>query len=402
MPRSQQHNRVLEPVVIEIELTPPSSPEPSGPDSDLDSDDGFDELILDGSRRSSTAATSANSQTSVASSSPAVQELKSRSLLGELLHAYACAEHGHHKGKPADGPRHKIIDYIHKNAVTVADVKLLIPKYNNDFGFINKLVSALGFHCAGGHVSEGDKEMIFLHILTHADERSSLYERVHARIKHCENAMMKTPHKFRAQCEKRRNEQREQQREQQEQAQERAKRMSEFPKHMLAPVSNPDIFPFGATSMAQMYVDVYGMGWDEVRRLGKHTETSKPFEEPWVLKPNFATTVPLLPRSLYKKSRPKVNIPSKDALKGAYALQCLAPTDWVMPNDWHYRDHLAKRATARDGGHLDRGDGEKVRVKLPSRITAQASSKSGVRAEGEVANVKMPMPDFMIRLVEVG
>ncbi|KAL1593340.1 hypothetical protein SLS60_010948 [Paraconiothyrium brasiliense] len=386
----------METFKIEIGITPPSSPELSASDSDIISDDGIDEFSLDGSHHSSTPASSAGSQNPVASPNPAVQDLKSRSPLGRLLQAYTAANGGHHKG--TEGLRQKILDYIHKNAVTVADVKLLIPKYENEYGFINKLVSAFGFHCAAKHVSEMDKEAVLLHILMHSDERANIYERVHARIAECAKMMNVKPRQLRAQCEKRRHEQREQQK----QEQERAKRMLEFPAYMRQPVSTPNIFPLRATSWAQMYLEIYGMSWAEVRCLGKNTEASTAFEEPWVPKPDFATTGPLLPQVLYKRRKPKVNVPSKEALGGAYALMCLAPADWVTPNDWHYHDHLAKKATAMDGGLFGRDDDEKARVKLPSRKTVQAPSKSGLREQGEVAIVEMPVPSFNPRADRAG
>ncbi|KAF2451797.1 hypothetical protein P171DRAFT_12038 [Karstenula rhodostoma CBS 690.94] len=205
----------------------------------FNSDDEIDELSLDYSQTSSAPNSYASSQTSLGSRSLAVREPKPLSVLGQLLNAYRAAKRN--KGVM----RQSVIDHIHSNAVSLADVQLLTPDYKHDYGFINKLSSTIAYHCAAGRISDADKETIFTHIFTHDDERSDVYNRVHARIEHFQKNMK---HLHTAQ----RNRTLREKQERQQEEQSLATRIQEFPAHLRAPVPNPEFLPIGATTVADI------------------------------------------------------------------------------------------------------------------------------------------------------
>jgi hypothetical protein len=365
----------------EIGLTPPSSPELSDSDRDLDSDDETDEFSLDDAETISTtdifstadtfstSGTSVTSQATVEPPSPAVQARKPLSPLEGLLYAYSTAKDGSQPKFLELTARQKVIDYIHTNAVNPPDVKLLIPAYNGDCGFINKLVAAIGYHAAADRIPEAEKEAILTHIFTHANE--DVYARVHARIELCQGNMKRRVNRverraaLQMQCE------------QQAQAQRLAHRIQEFPPHLRVRVTNPELLPAGATSVAQMYVEVMGLTWDEVRQLGQR-QTEVVVD---VLEPSFATTRPVFDAScLDVGAQPRVKIPSKGARDGECALE---PVECFTTKRWKYSDRLGKRATVPDGDLFARDECAPIRARPPP---AELTSW-----------VEMPRPAFVLR-----
>lgn len=300
----QQRPYKVEPFIIEIDLTPPSTPQLSYSESDLDLADEIDELSLDCSETSSAPDSYASSQTSLESLSPAVQKPKPLSVLGQLLEAYRNA-----KGDIKKTARQGVIDYIHSSAVGLADVELLIPAYNHDKGFIHKLVSALGHHCATGRIPNAEKEAIFTRIFTHGDDESDVYNRIHARIKHFQKTLKhlqknQGDRAFRVQQERR------------QQEQTLAKRIQEFPLQLREPVPKPEFLPIGATTVAEIYVKLLGLKWDEVRHFKTPSALAKlqSCDTMDVSEPSFAATRPSLSLGAEgMDSPPKVNIPPKEA-----------------------------------------------------------------------------------------
>ncbi|KAL5406775.1 hypothetical protein PMIN03_007572 [Paraphaeosphaeria minitans] len=388
----QQNPYKVEPFFIEINLTPPSSPELSDPDSDLDSDDEIDDFSPYGSGTSSASGPCASSQTSLESTSPAVEALKPLSVLGRLLNDNSDA-----KGATKKLARESVIDHIHHNAASLADVKLLIPDYNYDKGFIKKLVSALGYHCAAGRISDADKEAIFTNILIHGGDQSDVYNCLHARINHFQKTLkhLQYTQRNRTSRELQENQKREQT---------IKKRIQEFPAHLRVPADNPEFLPTGATAVAEIYAKLLGLSWDDVRSFTPPSWLTKQASSDTVdiLGSRFASSVPLFsPFNKDSALRPMVNIPSKEAHGSMHAFE---PVEWLATKQETCYARLGKKCTVDGGGTIDRDLCPPIRAKLlsASRMVKMPPSDSMPGAfrnsmDGEMVRVMMPQPGFVLR-----
>lgn len=339
-----------------IELSPPSSPEVSDcepDDEDCKSDgDSVNELnnepSVDLSLTSSATDTDEIPTKTSRSLYLTYKDHEPHSPLVTLLQAYRTADRYSQQNVPATVWRKKIIDYLHHNTVTIADVKVLIPAYNHDRGFTKKLISIIGYRCASGKISDPEREGILTHIFTCGDVATNVYERIHESIEHFKNAHNR-----------KNNYQQERQHwetelEQQQQLQMLQKRVQSFPDHMRRPVLNPEFLPVGAASYAQMYAEVYGMYWEEVRMLGSGKLSEDVTHEP---KPE-QESVPV--RKSLADVPPEVNNSSMNVHGPEYTAGCAKRklTGKKANEGLQYRDTVARKPTVEDGGLFDRPKGE--------------------------------------------
>ncbi|KAF2788922.1 hypothetical protein K505DRAFT_366046 [Melanomma pulvis-pyrius CBS 109.77] len=108
--------------------------------------------------------------------------------LAPLLHAHSTA-----RRSSLAAAESAILDYLHANPVTPADVDLLVPGFNRVFAVTNKLATNIALFHARGRISSAEKEEMLVRLLWEGDERAVVFERAKERIE-----------RFAAEAEKRR------------------------------------------------------------------------------------------------------------------------------------------------------------------------------------------------------
>lgn len=321
-----------------IELTPPSSPELSDydTDSELESEEEIENYSLDGFESSSSYVTARscsssrtfltslsrqNSQTDIHGDAqqvehhpepqsqrdldvqpePEVQnehevqqepadQYEEPSPLFQPLEALRVAILEQQSPRIIEGIRQVILNYLHREVATLADVQLLVPKYSYDTGITNKLVTNLGYNCTGIRIPEAKMTLIREYLFTSAEKippapmspqywRFQLFSNHPYRLLDAVEAKCK---QFRrGMVSNRRSQQithRQQLRaEAAEAPQHRLTRrqiedqIKEFPLHMQIPAEVPDLLPIGASSAAEIYLKIHGFSWAETEALGDST-----------------------------------------------------------------------------------------------------------------------------------
>jgi hypothetical protein len=321
-----------------IELTPPSSPELSDYDteSELESNEDIEEFSLDGSDSSYsyvTARSRFSSRTFLTSLSrqesqtdmhgddqqvehhpdpeaqrvldvqpepevqnePEVQQepedqYEEPSPLFQPLEALRVAILEQQSPRIIERIRQVILNYLHREVATLAEVQLLVPEISHDTGITNKLVTNLGYNYAGFRIPEAKMTLIREYLFTSAEKippapRSPQYWRFQLFGNHpyrLLDAVETKCEQFRKSMVTNRLSQQITHRQQlraeaAEAPQHRLTRqqiqdqIKEFPLHMQISAEIPDLLPIGASSAAEIYVKIHGFSWAETEALGDST-----------------------------------------------------------------------------------------------------------------------------------
>ncbi|KAF1972444.1 hypothetical protein BU23DRAFT_599542 [Bimuria novae-zelandiae CBS 107.79] len=381
--QKQETGRVIPKFIIYF--TPPSSPEISDSDFELDSDEEIEELSLDGSDDASTSGTcvtlsttatsnasnasQASSQTSCSPLSPVVKDFAPLTPHAQLLAQYTTAKISHQPDALVADTRQSVLNHLHSNPVIFNDLQFLIPTYTYDYGLTNKLAHNIGYHTAGGRISELDKVAMLELIFNAGDDYYDLYQRVHERIKTSKEAIAPKPGSKRwhqEQQQKQVEEMRELQ-ERLENEEEMASRIAEFPESMRAPATESTL-PIGVTSVAEMYVQNFGLSWGDVKKSSSdegHPQeqqvmvTVPVFSSPPEDGMFFAFTKPILTHTETAKencAQVKIKLPPKAA--STSALSCLASRNLKLSKRTKARELVANRPTASHYDLFVRAEGE--------------------------------------------
>lgn len=138
-----------------IDLTDDEDESEDDPDSGLDSDSEDD--VESDTGTDGTAATSITEECTLPPTPPTALER-----LTEML------DNASAENRPKSDVikiEHLIVQHLHDNPVTVADVKLLIPRYKRCYPIANKLSTNIALHYTHGRISTADKEAMLQHIL---------------------------------------------------------------------------------------------------------------------------------------------------------------------------------------------------------------------------------------------
>ncbi|KAF1849395.1 uncharacterized protein K460DRAFT_354247 [Cucurbitaria berberidis CBS 394.84] len=154
-----------------------------------------------------------------------------------------------------------IINYMYSNAITPADVEVLIPAMINNFNIMDKLALNIGWNHFRGYISEIEIDQILAHILAKGDYQNLMFEATKAQIElhrprhHPRDANAKAK----------------------EHAKKAARESQNRRKNMPAIYKQPSVagtLPYGCTTLADVYADVYGMTWSQVLQISDRTKAS--------------------------------------------------------------------------------------------------------------------------------
>ncbi|KAJ4376179.1 hypothetical protein N0V83_001460 [Neocucurbitaria cava] len=149
-----------------------------------------------------------------------------------------------------------IIEYLHVNAATLADVEALIPAMNSNTRIMGKLATNIGWHRSRGTISNAETEQILAHILTNGDLEGAMFERTKKCIKRNES-----PHGQRIammQADEYDN----------QAAWEAERRWKTMPRQLRVRQEH-ELLPAGCTCLADVYAYIYCMTWSGVLALNK-------------------------------------------------------------------------------------------------------------------------------------
>ena len=431
LPGKWIRGRWIEPEEFIIDVSPPSSPESSDSDSDsdLESIEDIEELSLDNPEASSSTGPSASAAglpvSSTSQVSQSQEQIEKRSPFAEAVSkcraafrehfVYAPQYHEHMtKSEKACNERLKkehqkyreqILEYLRHNTVTLEDVKAYTPELNElkeDIGLTDKMASNIAYNYAGGRISESSMAAIRWTLFTAAqnyrlfhlvDEK---YEEYHkgmedkelskailrrkekkAKAVEAKNLKQPTPKHIREEIKK-------------------------FPAHMQVRPDMPDLLPAGATTVAQMYVEVYGFTWEQTRDLIINSNNGSA-PKAYHLLPrerdpiDFAGTKAQFNfRGRWReKKHDKIVLPPKDAYKGRRVRNTVNP---LIRQSKEPGRTFASTRTMYDTiyeNHIDGGKGKKMVVKLPPIKTLESAPSAN--ASPEPADLIMPLKDLTLR-----
>lgn len=330
------NGRTLQVPEFIIDLTtPPSSPELTDSDSEADSESDSGSNIEELSLEESNTSTDHTDHTTLGSdtadqqvSEPALQDEPSE--LGKLINTWEKAKEARASVDQISKDRCAVLNHLHHQAITLADLRLLVPRLFPDHGLMNKLANNIAYHSSRGIISPADKEAMLMYILT-ADSNTGyreskafwryefqtapqlrVYNIVHEKLKQFKDLAAERGHKKTQGHDVQHNVEAEQQ-------EKHAREIAKFPPRLRLRPENPDLLPLGATSMAQMYVEIMDLTWDDVRKMSRTRAPIKaavPLLKPAepTLKDTmrfFATTKPIFTYVIAAKKDARVNFPPK-------------------------------------------------------------------------------------------
>ncbi|KAH7092107.1 hypothetical protein FB567DRAFT_516495 [Paraphoma chrysanthemicola] len=177
---------------------------------------------------------------------------------------------------------HALITYLHNYAVTLPEAEALISILCKNIDIMNRLATNIGFFYARGCISSHDLEQLLIHIFTHDDAQSSLFQLTTSRIEHFRIEEARSSLSNLTPKQKQRHQQHEdllRQRQINKTTRAARHRWQEFPPAHRETASSA-FLPLGCCSIADIYSDLDGMSWTQVRGIEQVNAAARNIKPP--------------------------------------------------------------------------------------------------------------------------
>lgn len=167
-----------------------------------------------------------------------------------------------------------IMDHLHTNPVTVADVELLIPAFNRRFSLTNKLAINIGLFHSRGHISASSLEAMQLHILAQGDPHNVVFTRVGEKLERFqrektarEMTHMRSSKARRFYDRRQLNERETQLRRAEKEKRDVEQRLRSMPEEWHQPVENASFLPYGVNTTAELFAELVEVDYEGAMEL---------------------------------------------------------------------------------------------------------------------------------------